>query len=170
MGKRRKEYDPNEHPRIVSELMSIGVVDPQAIAKVLGVTMRTLAQWRREKQAFRDAMKSGYAESAVTLAEKVVHDAMKPRHTQEMEYKYIQRTEEVEEEYTDFFGNRRSRIVEKTFTDKIPVKLKRVKVEPDKDAAKFVLKCLGGWREKSHVEHSGDVKIEIVDYGADDTA
>jgi transposase-like protein len=124
------------------------------IAKTLGITRQTLYAWKGKYEDFAEALRKGKAVVDAEIENKLLDNARG--------YTYWEETQELVKELNPMTG----RVEEFLKT------VKRVKkhVKGDTTAQIFWLKNRkpDQWRDKQHIQHSGGIGVNGLDYMSDD--
>jgi transposase len=124
------------------------------IAKALGISIATLHNWRVKYPEFDEAVKRGKEVIDYEVENELLNNAMGRV--------YWEETQELCEVIDEESGKRKKEL--------ITTKRVRKYVKPDTTAQIFWLKNRKPdiWRDKNHIEHSGGVGVNGLDYMSDE--
>ena len=139
---RKSLYKPEFHPKKAGELALMGKTNPE-IGKILGVTVETLNQWRKQFPEFSEAIKGNKDQADAPVVKSLYQRALG------YEYTEISVKEDPE----------RGTITTTTIKN----------VAPDVTAQIFWLKNRQSkdWRDKHDIEHTGNI---IMHFDKEDAA
>ncbi len=133
-----------EYAELAYKLCLLGATDND-MAEIIGVQEKTINNWKKTHKKFLQSLKRGKAEADADVAKSLYKRAIgyKCKDTK--------------------FASHEGHITDEREYDK--------HYPPDPTAAIFWLKNRqpDKWRDKQELEHSGDIKIDIINYGDNPT-
>lgn len=137
---RPTQYKP-EYAKQTFRLCLLGATDA-SLAEFFEVSEVTINAWKNKHPEFLNAIRRGKEEADSKIAEALYHRAKGYRHP---DCKIVADAKTGDEHIVEY-------------TKHYP---------PDTAAAFIWLKNRAGWRDKQDVEHSGDMQVNVVKFGAD---